>query len=276
MTRQRARVAPAPSPPRIGPLRGLGVLVTRPAHQAVSLAQRIEAEGGRAIRFPVLEIVGIEDPVLLQPIRERIQDFELAIFVSTNAVHYSLHQLQLRQTLKPGLKIAAVGQSTAKALEQAGLQPTIEPVPPFTSESLLATPALQKGAIAGKRTVIFRGAGGREYLGKVLAERGAQVDYAEVYRRRRPLVTPSKLHDLQHDIDIIVITSGDALRNLFEMVDPKGRNWLCTTPFVAVSERVGELAKQFGVTQQVITADFAGDEGILEALRRWCYEARPT
>lgn len=276
MTHQQAHAAPPPPTSRIDPLSGLGVLVTRPAHQAASLAQRIEAEGGRAIRFPVLEIVGIENPALLQLIGERIQDFDLAIFVSANAVHHSICRLRLQRTLRPELKIAAIGQSTANALEQAGLRPNVQPVPPFNSESLLATPELQQRAISGQRIVIFRGQGGREYLGELLTKRGAHVEYAEVYGRKRPPVNPSRLHDLRDDIDVIVITSGDALRNLFEMVDQQGRNWLCTTPFVALSERVGELAKQFGVRQQVVIANFASDEGILEALRRWCSEARAT
>jgi len=40
----------------MGRLTGIGVLVTRPAHQAEHLCQLIEAEGGAAVRYPALEI----------------------------------------------------------------------------------------------------------------------------------------------------------------------------------------------------------------------------
>ena len=37
-------------------LKGFGVLVTRPEHQADELSAAIEDAGGEAIRFPVIEI----------------------------------------------------------------------------------------------------------------------------------------------------------------------------------------------------------------------------
>ena len=37
-------------------LTGIGVLVTRPEHQANHLCQLIEAEGGAAVRYPALVI----------------------------------------------------------------------------------------------------------------------------------------------------------------------------------------------------------------------------
>ena len=39
------------------PLAGVGVLVTRPARQSTGLINAIEAAGGTAIAFPVIEIL---------------------------------------------------------------------------------------------------------------------------------------------------------------------------------------------------------------------------
>ena len=42
-------------------LAGVGVLVTRPRHQADELAAAIEAEGGQPVLFPALEILARPD-----------------------------------------------------------------------------------------------------------------------------------------------------------------------------------------------------------------------
>ncbi len=42
-------------------LAGLRVLVTRPQHQSDALAALIEARGGTALRFPVIEILAARD-----------------------------------------------------------------------------------------------------------------------------------------------------------------------------------------------------------------------
>ena len=49
----------------IEPLTGITVLVTRPAHQAGELADRICAAGGIPILFPVLEILDVAGPTPL-------------------------------------------------------------------------------------------------------------------------------------------------------------------------------------------------------------------
>ena len=41
------------------PLAGIDILVTRPAHQAGELADRIRMAGGNPVLFPVLEILDI-------------------------------------------------------------------------------------------------------------------------------------------------------------------------------------------------------------------------
>ena len=68
------------------PLAGRGIVVTRPAHQAAALAELIRVAGGQPILFPVLEILDTEN---LQPLLEvvgRLEDYQLAIFISPNAV----------------------------------------------------------------------------------------------------------------------------------------------------------------------------------------------
>jgi len=58
------------------PLKGVGVVVTRPAHQAGNLAELIERAGGRAILFPTLEIFDAQDMSPLSGVIDRLEQFD--------------------------------------------------------------------------------------------------------------------------------------------------------------------------------------------------------
>lgn len=251
-------------------LEGLGIMVTRPAHQAEGLCEGIEAVGGRPWRFPVLEILDPEDSGPLNDLIDRLDDFDLAVFISPNAVNKAMNLIQARRSLPEGLQLATVGRRSAVELRHfIGRDPDIFPRQKFDSEALLAQPGMQE--VAGKRIVIFRGDGGREVLGNTLAERGAEVTYAEAYRRGRP---PADVGALQRawargEIDVITITSGEGLRNLFDMVGKLGQQWLRKTPLVVVSENQRELARELGFKVEPVVAEAAADEAIVDALIRW-------
>jgi len=51
---------------KTGRLAGLTVLITRPRHQADGFCKLIETEGGRALRFPVIEIADVDNQTVLQ------------------------------------------------------------------------------------------------------------------------------------------------------------------------------------------------------------------
>ena len=68
------------------PLRGLRVLVTRPAHQADDFCAGLEREGARAIRFPAIAIGPPPDAAAVAAIAASLARFHLAIFISVNAV----------------------------------------------------------------------------------------------------------------------------------------------------------------------------------------------
>lgn len=191
------------------PLAGVAVVVTRPAAQNQALCQMIAAAGGEAHALPVLAIAGLAATSALRAQLGQLRSYQLAIFISANAVEYA-RQL-LADTWPPPLSVAAVGKATARALMASGVQQVLQPTAGFNSESLLALPELQQ--VAGKKIIIFRGQGGRELLADSLRQRGAQVDYAEVYRRIRPEVSLRTLLALPK-VDFITATSNESLQNL--------------------------------------------------------------
>ena len=103
------------------PLKGLGVLVTRPEHQAGPLCQWIEQHGGVAIRCPALIIGEPHDWTPALAVFDRLATYDLAIFTSANAVDRALPLIQARGGFPSRLEIAAIGQATARMLKQRGV-----------------------------------------------------------------------------------------------------------------------------------------------------------
>ena len=145
----------------------------------------------------------------------------------------------------------------------------ISPTEGADSESLLALPEL--GDVSGKHVVIFRGEGGRALLGDTLRARGAQVAYAECYRRVRPDTDAAPLGARLRDngIDIVTVTSVESLRNLHDMLDAAARARLHRLPLVVVGVRQAEACQALGIQTPPWIARDAGDEAIVAAIQAW-------
>lgn len=252
-------------------LADLCVMVTRPVQQACHLTQLIEQAGGKAFLFPVLEIHDIPDPVQLNNVIDQLDQFDLAIFISRNAVCKAVSAVSARRTWPENLKLATIGQGSARELKALlGRGPDICPSQQFNSEALLALDEMQN--VAGLRIIIFRGESGREVLAETLRERGAEVTYAAAYRLATPKIADDKLpHEkMTPKIDIITITSAKGLHNLLDMVGAKARSWICSLPLVVVNQRLVKLAKELGFTAPpILVAHEASDEAIVTTITTW-------
>ena len=244
------------------PLADKGIVVTRPAHQAQPLARSIEAAGGRPVLFPVIEIRDVEDLGAFTRVVDRLDEFDLAVFISPNAAERAIGMILGRRALPPQLKLAAIGAGGARALAARGITGVIAPQGRSDSEALLELPK-----VAGARRVaIFRGVGGREHLGEALAARGAAVEYAECYRRGRPDLDPRPLIEAwaRREVDAVTVTSSEGLRNLFEMTGAAGLEPLRSTPLFVPHPRIAAGARALEVRNVVVTGP--GDDGLLTGL----------
>ena len=136
-------------------LRGKRILVTRPAAQAAQLTALIAGQGGEAICFPLLEIGPPDDSLPLQKAIERLDDYALAIFISPNAVDYSVPQILARHAWPTAWQVAAIGPGSAAQLASFGVGRVIAPLQRFDSEALLELPELQAENIAGKKVPLW-------------------------------------------------------------------------------------------------------------------------
>ena len=246
------------------PLNGRRIVVTRPAGQADALVASITSAGGTAVRFPVLAIQACSDTRHLTAIADRLGTFDLAVFVSPNAVKHALSCLLERHAWPAGLLAATVGKASERELARFGITKVIAPLTRFDSEALLELPELQE--MAGKRVVVLRGDGGRELLGDTINKRGAVVEYVTCYQRAKPDLDPAPLLQLWADkqLDGIIVTSSEGLRNLYAMVGPPGQAALATTPLFLPHARIAEQARALGLHCIVPTAP--GDGSILSGL----------
>lgn len=252
----------------VGPLRGAGILVTRPARQAGAFAERVAALGGRAIVFPAIVILPPEDDSALRDAHARLGSYQFAAFVSANAVEYGAPD---PRRWPAHLVALAPGSGTAEALASVGITRVRVPRERQDSEGLLALPEL--ASPVGQRVVIFRGEGGRDLLGDTLRERGAVVDYVACYRRATPQAGAQGLADafLDGRIDAVTITSSEGLDNLWALLDAGTRErWRACATF-APHERIAARAASLGLR---VVRTGPGDAGLLAGLLEWF--ARPS
>jgi uroporphyrinogen-III synthase len=247
-------------------LSGLTVLVTRPQGLGEDLVQAIESRGGEAILLPAIAI----EPV--QPDTSELADLAtlpaggLAIFASRNAVAWGARYLP-----QPRPRIAAIGPSTAHALEELGLTPDIRPAG-YTTEDLLQQSEFEN--LAGVRVFIIRGEGGREALATGLKSRGARVRYLDVYRRVRAPLNAERRQQLltrwaARGVHVYTATSGDIFHNLCKLLGAEGEPLLRSTPLVTASRRVLQIVEQWGHSAARLLADGPDDHSLAEALARW-------
>jgi uroporphyrinogen-III synthase len=112
----------------------------------------------------------------------------------------------------------------------------------------------------GRSVVIFRGEGGREWLGRELEARGARVEYAECYRRARPQADPRRLLARWQAgaVEAVSITSAEGLANFSAMLGATGGRYLRATPVFVPHPRIAHAARDLEVREVIVTG--RGDE----------------
>jgi uroporphyrinogen-III synthase len=253
-------------------LQGRCIVVTRPAQQATFLLEALRTAGAAPLYFPVIEIEALQDVASLQTLADRLSEYDLAFFVSSNAVAHALAAMP-RMRWPDSVGIVTVGPGSARALHAQGFDDVMLPASQFDSEGVLDLPVMQGEVIRGKRVLILRGDGGRELLARTLCERGAHVDVHSCYRRQRANTDATDLLS-RFDagaLDAISFTSSEGARNFVELIDREGAGRahavLAATPCFVPHLRIAELLRALGA-QQIVLTD-AGDAALIASLEHY-------
>jgi uroporphyrinogen-III synthase len=246
------------------------VLVTRPEQQQLPLIDTLNRHGVKTLSKPMLVIEELKSEVQINQIKSKIMSFaeyDIAIFVSTNAAHFGSQWIDNYWPQFPAnLQVIAIGPSTAKAVADLLPCQVIQSASGVTSEDVLKLAQLQN--IAGLKIAIFRGVGGRELLASALRERGAMVDYFEVYTRQGCSYPEKDFIDelLSADVNIFAANSSETVDQLKANLGDHFKNFSGLSLLVP-SARVAEQARVDGFTA-VVNCDGASNEAFIAALLR--------
>ena len=249
-------------------LNGLGVLVTRPELQAMPLCRLLESQGARTLRLPAVEIKALGDRRALAAQLGALDNFDLIIFTSANAVRFGASFLGQKRDLT----LAAIGPATARALNLAGYRVALQPQGTTDSEGLLRDPRLER--LSGHRILMIRGTDGRQLLRQELTRRGATVVQVDVYQRTPATPSAATLAAVHErfaagEVQVITATSLSLGGALLDMATPDLRNDFEQVHWLVPGQRIALWLRERGLSAPLLQSESAEDQDLVSALVRW-------
>jgi len=234
----------------------VAILVTRPEDVGKQLSVQFSEAGFSSYYLPTLEVIG-------QSIELPIVDYDIAIFISANAVKFSFISENFPSILPS--QCLAVGPGTAKKLQENGVSNILVPEQ-FSSEGLLAMQPLQ--SVRGKQILIIKGQGGRSKLQDRLTKRGADCYCVDVYRRISKSVDATKLSEFLNfqGFKLVTIASTQTLDSLTTNMNTLMSESYDTLDIkiIVASDRIKHHALELGY-RSIFVADTAANDAMFNA-----------
>ena len=247
------------------PLHGKRVAVTRARAQASGLAAKLQELGADVVETPAIRIEPRPIEGEVSAAIDRLDDYALVCFTSTNGVRLFLAALSARGMEAFALAnttVAAIGPGTAAELARQGVHADVVPERSI-AEALVD--ALADTPVEGERVLIARGGDGRDVLPEALRGRGATVDVVALYDT---VVEP--LSDEQRTAlagaDYVTFTSASSVRNLLTSLGASnGTDALGRARAASIGPITSEAARELGLAVEV-EAKSHDVPGLVEAL----------
>lgn len=232
------------------------VLLTRPCVKSNELTKLLSEKDVFSISHPLVEAHEIDNVTNLSSICRA----DIVIAISENAVRFARRKVN---SWPQNSLYLAVGSATQHQFKTLGIIANTPDYP--TTEGLLKLSCLSQ--VNNQNVTIIRGQGGRELLAETLVQRGAKVSYLEVYQRQ---LIDMNSQDCErqwqhHQINTIVVTSGEILQHIYANVGEKSLPWLQDLWLVVPSERIAIMASDLGANNVSISHG-ADNESILKIL----------
>jgi uroporphyrinogen III methyltransferase/synthase len=244
---------------RSRPLAGKRIVITRAREQAGQFRRLLEEAGGEVLEIPTIRIDPPESWGPLDRAISRLDEFQWLIFTSVNGVE-SFRQRLVASGMDPGVlaryRVAAIGPSTAEALNELGVSPEVVP-DEYRAEALLED--LRAHIRAGDRVLLPRATETRDLLVKELGRLGADVAEVPAYRtvavsERAPVLRRALESGT---VDVVTFTSSSTVRHFMAMFAPGEALTLLRTVAVAcIGPITAQTAAELGLHTTIMPAEY--------------------
>jgi uroporphyrinogen III methyltransferase/synthase len=251
------------------PLFGWRVLVPRTKEQAGALSARLRGYGSVPEEVPTISVEPPRNPLQMdKAIRGLVEGrYEWIAFTSVNAVkavREKFDEYGLDARAFSGLKIAAVGEKTAAAIEAWGLRADLVPSGEQSAAGLLEDwPPFDDVLDPINRVFLPRADIATETLVAGLLDLGWEVDDVTAYRtvRATPPPAPTREAIKTGKFDAVVFTSSSTVRNLVGIAGKPH----ASTIIAVIGPATAKTAEEHGLRVDVL-APKPSVESVVDAL----------
>ena len=259
------------------PLFGWRVLVPRTKDQAAPLIARLRTYGAHSDEVPTISVEPPRSPLQMdKAIRGLVEGrYEWVAFTSVNAVRAVREKFEeygLDARAFSGLKVATVGDVTARALRDWGIEPDLVPEHEQSASGLAAEfPPYDDVLDPINRVFLPRADIATETLAAGLVRLGWEVEDVTAYRTVRAAPPAASVRDAikTGKFDAVVFTSSSTVRNL---VGIAGKPHPATI-LAAIGPQTAKTCEEHGLRVDVV-ADKPSAVDLADALASFAAERR--
>ena len=259
------------------PLFGWRVLVPRTKDQAGSVSERLRAYGAVPEEVPT---IAVEPPRTPQQMERAVKGlvtgrYQWVAFTSVNAVRAVREKLEeygLDARAFAGVKVAAVGEQTGRALLDFGIKPDLVPEGEQSGEGLAAAWQPYDSVLDPiNRVLLPRADIATETLVARLNELGWETEDVTAYRTVRAAPPPAPIREAIKGggFDAVLFTSSSTVRNLIGIAGKPH----AVTVIAVIGPQTAKTAAEFGLRVDV-KAPRPSATGLVNALAEYAAGVR--
>jgi uroporphyrinogen-III synthase len=244
------------------PLEGVGVAVTRQEEPTGALTTFLQALGARVVPWGSIAFAPPEDPAPFLDALVRLESYHWICFSSPRAVESVVRRAAAPP---PGVRMAAVGPSTATALASAGWP--VDRLPAHATGEGLVEAFRLAGDAAGARVFFPASAIARETIPAGLRALGAVVERITAYRTvALPLDREACRRQVEGgEVQVVTFTSPSAMEGLRAgLGEDLFRSLAGSVPAAAMGPTTAASLEGMG-WKRVVVAGTATMEGLARA-----------
>ena len=260
------------------PLRGVRVLVGRARHQAGALSAELRKLGAQVLEIPFIEIRKPRSFRPLDSALKNLENYDWLILTSVNGVEAMWARLErlclprsregqkfTRAANSPrrnaalaagGIRIAAIGPATKKAIEQRGAKVDVVPKE-YIAESVVRS---LRAKVKGKRVLLVRAKVARDVIPRELRKAGAHVDVVEAYETVVPASSRARLRSAFNQEGkrphVVTFTSSSTVKNFAALLDRRKQTPVAGTLTASIGPVTSATLRELGFPVDIAAKEF--------------------